>query len=123
MPSMKSLSGLDLLKYAHLLSFLAFFNLSICIFLSLCNSFGIFSNILKFVTLSLRPHLNTRFLSEYLKKQAIILYGYHSNTSPRVSHSMYTLEFDAFRILYTKSIFYKINKNFSRVFSQSTLLG
>jgi len=68
---MKSLSGSDLLKYACLPSFLAFFNLSICIFFSLCNSFGISSNILKFVSLSLRPHLTTRSLSEYLKKRAI----------------------------------------------------
>ena len=70
---MKSLSGSDLLKYACLPSFLAFFNLSICIFLSSFNSFGIFSNILKFVSLSLRPHLNTRSLSEYLKKRAMIV--------------------------------------------------
>ena len=47
------------------------FNLSICFFLSSCNSFGISSNILKFVSLRLRPHLNTRSLSEYLKKRAI----------------------------------------------------
>ena len=50
LPSMKSLSGSDLLKYALLPSFLAFFRLSICIFLSSCNSFGISSNILKFVS-------------------------------------------------------------------------
>ena len=71
--TMKSLSGSDLLKYARLPSFLAFFNLSICIFHSSCNSFGISSNILKFVSFSLRPHLNTRSPSEYLKKRAMIV--------------------------------------------------
>ena len=70
---MKSLSGSDLLKYARLPSFLAFFNFAICIFHSSCNSFWISSNILKFVSFSLRPHLNTRSLSEYLKKRAIIV--------------------------------------------------
>ena len=119
---MRSLSGSDLLKYASLPSCLAF--LPICIFLSSCNSFGISSNILKFVPLSLRPHLNTRSLSEYLKKRAMIvrlpfplpLLGF-----PILL--VYTLEFDAFRVLYTKSVFNKINKTFSRVFSRSTLLG
>ena len=73
LPSMKSLSGSDLLKYARLPYFLAFFNLFICIFLSSFNSFGISSSILKFVSLSLRPQLNTRSLFEYLKKRAIII--------------------------------------------------
>ena len=51
LPSIYSLSGSDLLKFARLPSCLAFFNLFIWAFLKSCNSFGISSYILWSVTL------------------------------------------------------------------------